>query len=69
MEGLCEHLHEATTRYDHQAKRLDFFLVWPAWRTAKLVPSLDYAPRFGPMGGTVRPLRAPRARPRHRRAA
>jgi hypothetical protein len=50
MERLCEHLHEATTRYDHRAKRLDFFLVCPACRTERLIHSLDYVPCFDPTG-------------------
>jgi hypothetical protein len=69
MEERCEHLHETTTRYDRQAKRLDFFLVCSACRTAKLLHSLDYAPRFVPTGATVRPLRARTTDPRRRRAA
>ena len=69
MDGRCEHLHESATRYDHDAKRLDFFLVCPACQTAKLIHSVDYVPRFEPMGATVRPLRTPTAGPRRRRAA
>lgn len=46
--GDCEHLRDTTTRYDHAAKRLDFFLFCPVCRTAKLVHSLDYEPRFEP---------------------
>ena len=42
----CEHLRDTTTRYDHAAKRLDFFLFCPVCHTAKLVHSLDYEPRF-----------------------
>jgi hypothetical protein len=65
----CGHLHDTTTRYDHDAKRLDFYLVCPVCRTAKLVHSMDYEPRFEPLEATVHALR-PRepARPRRRAA-
>lgn len=47
--AACDHLHDATTRYDHHAKRLDFFLVCPVCRTATPVHSLAYEPRFEPL--------------------
>ena len=53
MDGLCEHLHEPTSRYDHRAKRLDFLLVCPACRTERLIHSLDYVPCFQPTGAAA----------------
>jgi hypothetical protein len=44
----CDHLHESTTRYDHDRKVLTFLLVCPVCRTEKVVESLDYEPRFQP---------------------
>jgi len=44
--GDCEHLHDATSRYDHASKRLELFLFCTVCRTAKLIHSLDYEPRF-----------------------
>ena len=64
----CEHLQDTTTRYDHEAKRLDFFRFCPVCRTAELVESLEYEPRFEPTGATVHALR-PRDRPRPQRRA
>jgi hypothetical protein len=65
----CDHVHDVTTRYDRDARRLDFFLFCPVCRTAKLVHSLDYEPRFEPTGATLHALR-PRedARPERRAA-
>lgn len=65
----CDHLYETTSRYDRDAKRLDFFLFCPVCRTGRLIESLDYEPRFEPMLASVRALR-PReaARPRRRAA-
>lgn len=65
----CEHRHETRTRYDHDAKRLDFFLFCPICRTAVRVHSLDYEPRFQPMGATVHALRPREAAPQQHRAA
>lgn len=65
----CDEFHETTTRYDREAKRLDFFLVCPRCRTARLIESLDYEPRFEPIVATVRPLRTGDAARPDRRAA
>jgi len=66
----CDHLHDTTTRYEHAAKRLDFFLVCPVCGTEKLIQSVPYEPRFEPMWASVQSLRRPRATPgRERRAA
>jgi hypothetical protein len=66
----CDHLHDTTTRYDHAAKRLDFFLVCPVCGTEKRIQSVPYEPRFERMGASVHALRRPRAIPgRERRAA
>jgi hypothetical protein len=42
----CDHLHDATTRYDPVAKVLTFLLVCPFCRTEKVVETLHYEPRF-----------------------
>jgi hypothetical protein len=42
----CEHLHDSTTRYDHDQKVLTFLLVCPVCRTEKVVDSQHYEPRF-----------------------
>jgi hypothetical protein len=44
----CDHLHETTTRYDHERKVLAFLLVCPVCRTEKVVEALEYEPRFQP---------------------
>jgi hypothetical protein len=44
----CDHLHDTTTRYDHNRKLLQFLLVCPVCRTEKLVQTLPYQPRFKP---------------------
>jgi hypothetical protein len=65
----CDHLHDTTTRYDREAGRLDFFLVCPVCRTARLVHSLAYEPRFEPIVAHVQPLpRREAPRPRRRAA-
>jgi hypothetical protein len=65
----CDHLHDTTTRYEHAAKRLDFFLVCPVCETEKLIHSLPYEPRFEPMGASVHALRQRAAPGRERRVA
>ena len=52
----CEHLHETTTRYDHERKQLSFLLVCPSCGTEKLVETVPYAPRYEPAGGS-QPIR------------
>jgi hypothetical protein len=42
----CDHLHDATTRYDHAQKLLTFLLVCPVCRTEKVVDAQHYEPRF-----------------------
>jgi hypothetical protein len=44
----CDHLHDTTTRYDHDQKVLTFLLVCPVCRTEKVVESRHYEPRFQP---------------------
>ena len=44
----CDHLHESTTRYDHERKQLSFLLVCPSCRTEKLVQTIPYEPRYEP---------------------
>jgi hypothetical protein len=42
----CDHLHDATTRYDHAQKLLTFLLVCPVCGTEKIVDAQHYEPRF-----------------------
>jgi hypothetical protein len=44
----CDHLHETTTRYDHERKQLSFLLVCPVCGTEKVIESQHYEPRFQP---------------------
>ncbi|MFL5842517.1 MAG: hypothetical protein ACJ77Z_18885, partial [Thermoleophilaceae bacterium] len=44
----CDHLHEATTRYDRVAKLLTFLLVCPVCRSEKVIETCRYEPRFQP---------------------
>jgi hypothetical protein len=46
----CDHLHESTSRYDREAKRLTFLLVCPVCRTERVVDSIHYEPQFTPHG-------------------
>jgi hypothetical protein len=47
-DGGCDHLHEATSRYDSDAKLLTLLLVCPVCRIATVVERLEYEPRFVP---------------------
>lgn len=58
-----------TTRYDREAKQLDFLMVCAVCGTEKLVESISYEPRFQPNGATVHPLRPRRMGESGRRAA
>jgi hypothetical protein len=44
----CDHLHDATTRYDFDAKLLSFLLVCPVCGTERVVETQRYEPRFVP---------------------
>jgi hypothetical protein len=44
----CDHLHDSTSRYDHERKQLTFLLVCPVCRTEKVVDSIHYEPHFTP---------------------
>ena len=46
---MCDHLHEQTSRYDHDAKLLSFLLVCPTCRTERVVETLEYQPRYKPV--------------------
>jgi hypothetical protein len=46
---MCEHLHEATSRYEHDAKLLTLLLICPACGTERVVERLEYEPRFKPI--------------------
>ena len=42
----CGHLHDTTTRYDHDAKLLTFLLVCPTCGTEKVLETQRYQPHF-----------------------
>jgi hypothetical protein len=44
----CGHLHDSTTRYDHDQTLLTFVLVCPVCRTEKVIETQHYEPRFEP---------------------
>jgi hypothetical protein len=46
--GSCDHLHDSTTRYDHDHKLLTFLLVCPVCGTEKVMETQHYQPRFQP---------------------
>ena len=68
-EVRCDHLHDTTTRYDREAKRLDLLMFCSICGIEKLVESIPYEPRFEPNGATVHPLRPRRIGEPGRRAA
>jgi hypothetical protein len=71
----CDHLHDSTSRYDHEAKRLTFLLVCPVCRTERVVDSIPYEPQFTPHeapqpgGATIHQLPVRRSARPLRRAA
>jgi hypothetical protein len=68
----CGHLHDTTTRYDHERKLLHFLLICPTCRTEKLVDTQPYEPNFTPhaaTGATIHQLPVRRQHPPLRRAA
>jgi hypothetical protein len=70
--GPCEHLHETTTRYDHDRKLLHFLQVCPTCATETLIETQPYEPNFAPhaaAGATVHQLPVRRQRQPLRRAA
>jgi hypothetical protein len=48
----CGHLHDSTTRYDHDQEVLTFLLVCPVCGTEKVVETQHYKPRFEPRPGS-----------------
>jgi hypothetical protein len=44
----CDHLHDSTTRYDHDQKLLTFLLVCRVCSTEKVMETQHYEPRFEP---------------------
>jgi hypothetical protein len=44
--GMCDHLFETTSRYDHEREVLTFLLFCPACETETVVDTLRYAPAF-----------------------
>jgi hypothetical protein len=48
----CGHVHDSTTRYDHDEKVLTFLLVCPICGTEKVMETQHYEPRFEPRPGS-----------------
>jgi hypothetical protein len=46
--GSCEHLHETTTRYDHERKLLTFLSVCRTCGTESVLETQPYEPRYKP---------------------
>jgi hypothetical protein len=44
----CDHVHDSTTRYDHDQKLLTFLLVCPVCGTERVIETQHYEPRFEP---------------------
>jgi hypothetical protein len=44
----CDHLHDSTTRYDHDRKLLTFLLVCPVCGTERVMETQHYEPGFQP---------------------
>jgi hypothetical protein len=75
----CGHLHDSTTRYDHDQKVLTFLLICPVCGTEKVMETQHYEPRFEPrpgsqladasVGATLHPLPVRRRERAPRRAA
>jgi hypothetical protein len=75
----CGHLHDSTTRYDHDQEVLTFLLACPVCGTEKLMETMHYKPRFEPrpgsqladasVGATLHPLPVRRRERAPRRAA
>jgi hypothetical protein len=53
----CGHVHDTTTRYDHERKLLSFLLVCPQCGTEKVVDTQRYQPRLVPTAVPEEPLR------------
>ena len=73
--AACDHLHDSTSRYDHERKQLTFLLVCPECGTEKVVDSIPYEPRYTPQaqpepaGATIHQLPVRRHGQPVRRAA
>jgi hypothetical protein len=71
----CDHLHDSTSRYDHETKQLTFLLVCPVCDTERIVDSIPYEPRYTPqtpskaVGATVHQLPVRRVSHPERQAA
>jgi hypothetical protein len=56
---MCDHLYDATSRYETATKVLTFLLVCPVCRVEEVVETLEYEPNFAPrVTGMTRPPRA-----------
>jgi hypothetical protein len=47
-QDSCEHLHETTTRYDHERRLLTFLQVCSTCGVEKVVETQPYQPRYEP---------------------
>jgi hypothetical protein len=47
----CGHMHDTTTRYDHEQKLLSFLLFCPSCRTERVLETQRYEPRYAPHAG------------------
>jgi hypothetical protein len=71
----CGHLHDTTTRYDHDRKLLHFLLICPTCGTEKVLETQPYEPHFTPhaapepAGATIHQLPVRRSAEPLRRAA
>jgi hypothetical protein len=45
---MCDHFHEATSRYDRDSRLLTLLLVCPVCAIEKVVETIEYEPRFRP---------------------
>jgi hypothetical protein len=52
----CDHLHDTTTRYDHDRKLLHFLRICPSCDTETVIETQPYEPRPVPAGGSVHRL-------------
>jgi hypothetical protein len=46
LRATCNHMHDSTTRYDHDQKLLSFLLVCPICGIERVVETMKYEPRF-----------------------
>jgi hypothetical protein len=52
--GMCDHLFETTSRYNHEREVLTFVLFCPVCETETVVETFRYAPAFRRLGVLTR---------------